>query len=307
MIQARFLLIIFILFVSCSGKINSKNDKQKAVKEEVNQEPKVEKSKYKFSITRNGYTEHIVDKFHHIEILSSIDVTSHNLQEVKEQILLDPIVSKMIDSLQLEIGKIGLPKEELGNISIDFSDHHYNKCQTHGSDCIFRYYRFVKNINGVKHRYNSTNKKEIRIENLPISMYPVDSLLKYFGVPDSTTTDSRYGFGEGMYKSYYYGKTKFSVDEGDSLYYLEYVDYSTTNIEVSINDFIISKNTTLDELKTAFPLSVLNLEYDSYNTGVYDNRIRILNLTNSEYDDTAIILEFKNNKISKLKYFIEWV
>lgn len=307
MIQAKFLLIMFIVFVSCSGISDSKNDKPIEINTETKQEPKVNNSKYKFSITKNGYTEHIIDKFHHIEVISDIDITSHNLHEVKEQLLLNPIVSKMIDSLLAEVDKIGLPNEDIDSVTIDFYDSHFNKCQTHGSDCIFRYYKFARIINGIKHHYTCTNKNEIRINNLPITGYSIDSLLKYFGEPDSTSVHSRYDFGEGMYKSYFYGGTRFSVDEGDSLYYMEYIDYTTSNFKVLINDYIISKNTTLEDLKTAFPLSYLNIENDSYKTGQYDKRIRILNMTNGEFEDTAILIEFKNDKISKLKYFINWV
>jgi len=236
-----------------------------------------------------------------------LDINKDNIIEVKAEILKNSEVKEMIDSLKQLLFKLKLPDSVSNEISIEFIDSHMDYCQVHHSDCIFRYYLFSRSIKGQKRFSDIVNKRNVFVNDLPISGYPVDSLLKRLGEPDSVIKKERFDFGEGIHDCYYYGRSFFSVDEGQSNYYLESIDLTSTDYTINLDGFILNKKTTLSDIKGMFPLSFLNVEYDNYKTGTYDYRIRLSNEVNGIIEDTSLLLEFKDDYLKRFIYFIEWV
>lgn len=299
--KSSFILCIVIVFSSCLNRQTAQ--KENAINSSEETKSKKEENEFTFSFSKTGYTNDIIDKFHHIQIVSEVDIDKSNLAKVNEAILKTNESRHIIDSLEKEIQKLDL----IDSVKIGFIDNHMSKCQVHGGDCLFRYYRFEKNQKGDKLRFDAIRKDRVFINNLPLSNYPVDSLLKYFGEPDSVVVRERFGIGEGMHQSYYYGSSFFSADEGDSLYYLESIDLREQNFEIEIDGHFFNSNSTMHDIMEVFPLSYLNMEFDSYKNGKYDLRMRILNTTNGQIEDTSLLIEFIGVKISRFVYFIEWV
>lgn len=301
MIKTILLFCLTIVFTSClERQTNSENNNKLDSDIAIN---KQDDSLLKFSFSKTGYTNDLVDKFHHIQIIANSEINKINLSIIKAEILKTEESKLIIDSLEKEIMKLAMQD----SISIGFIDNHTNQCQVHGGDCIFRYYRFEQNVNGEKHRFNSVKKNKVFVNGLPLTNYHIDSLLNKFGKPDSILHRERFGIGEGMHQSYYYGNSFFSVDEGDSLYYLESIDFKEQNFEIEIDGHSINSHSTLQDFRHAFPLSYLNIEYDTYKTGEYESRVRILNKSNGQIEDTSLLIEFIEGEISRFIYFIEWV
>lgn len=299
----RLLYIIAISFImSC---VQEQSDTTST--SETPQKAKLQKVQFKFSITKSGYTDYDVDKFHHIKVDNNLDVGQSNLAGVIRQINQNIIVQNMIDSLMNEVNNLKSVDNLTDSIFIDFIDSHYNRCQIHGSDCIFRFYRFAVLKKGRKSYLDQIDVSTVVLNNLPLFGYPLDSLITYFGEPDSVITRDRYEDGEGLYDSYFYGKTYYSIDRGDSLYYLESADISSGSSELMIGGIIINNQTHFDDFKSILPLSYLNVELDHAKTGRYDSRIRVPVISNGQLTDDTILLEFKNGLLNKVVYFIQWV
>lgn len=89
---------------------------------------------YIFSFSRSNYTDDKTDKFHHIKFMGDIPVIrserriylnniKRNIGKYRTEILKHPTTQKMLDSLNLEIQKLGLDDSLTKNIEVDFRDH----------------------------------------------------------------------------------------------------------------------------------------------------------------------------------------
>src|SRR5690554_3321324 len=169
MMKSSFILCIVIVFSSCLNRQTAQ--KENAINSSEETKSKKEENEFTFSFSKTGYTNDIIDKFHHIQIVSEVDINKSNLAKVNEAILKTNESRHIIDSLEKEIQKLDL----IDSVKIGFIDNHMSKCQVHGGDCLFRYYRFEKNQKGDKLRFDAIRKDRVFINNLPLSNYPVDS------------------------------------------------------------------------------------------------------------------------------------
>lgn len=286
--------LILLIFSACSSMTSSKELTESNIS-----------SKFSFSVTKSGFTNHIVDKFHHIQITSNIQVNEENFELAKQDLMHNSIVQRMCDSLNKEIYELDIADSIKELFTLEFDDR-LTYCQIHKTQCIFRDYRFVKKDENSSTFYDEV-RDDIQVNGLPVINYPIDSLLNRLGEPDSTNKRDKYEPGEGTYTNYYYGLSNYCVDKGDSLYYLETFVFNDNN-EAQIGGFTLNNKTTLEEVAKYFPLSWLNKESDNYKSDDFDKRIRVLlKSKNGQISDDQILIYFKNGKLYKLKYYIRWV
>ena len=295
--KVKFLFAYFLILFALSACSSIPSSKELVEAEYI--------PKFSFSVTKSGFTTHIVDKFNHIQITSNIQVKEENFELAKQDLLHNSIVQRMCDSLNKEMYELNIADSIKELFTLEFDDH-LTYCQIHKTPCIFRYYRFVKKNDNSSTFYDEV-RDDIWVNGLPVINYPIDSLLSRFGEPDSTNKRDRYEPGEGTCTNYYYGLSNYSVDKGDSLYYLETFVFND-NDEAQIGGFTLNNKTTLEEVAEYFPLSWLNKESDDYKSDDFDKRVRLLlKSKNGQISDDQILLYFKKGKLYKLKYYIQWV
>lgn len=273
---------------------------------------------YSFSFSRSDYTDDITDKFHHIQFLGDVPVNRKeyrkymndirkNIDTFKAEILKHPTTQKILDSLNFEIQKLGLNDSLTKNIEVDFRDHVQYYCQVHHRVCLFRNYRFIQTVKRGVNYNNVAQYGTVFVEGIPISGYPIDSVIRILGKPDSIISRYRYSNSEGKYDTYYFNNSSFYIDEGRSSSHLESIDLTSRDLQININGRIFNQHTTLDEIKKIYPLSYLNKYPNNNKTEYYDTSITVfLGQDEIVFDVSGLYFRFKNEKLIIFEYYSRW-
>ena len=299
-----YLSFTFLLFFNCSSQVEKKN---KNVKPTVTEQKKqVQPIKYRFEFSDKAYTEHKINDFHHIRIISEYKIHNDNINEVKAAINKEREVVLMVKKLNDRIKSLNLPDSISQQYSVEFRDNLYKSCQVHRTSCIMRYYEIVREQKGKKRHLDLIDKNEVLINGLSVNNISKDSLIQKIGEPNSIIPPDTMNLDVEEFTYYKYNNAEFYSINRETTFFVDYIN-TNSDFKITISNKEVNELTTIEEFKDLFPLSYLNLEKDTYKTGNYDSRIRVRIMTSEGYEEEgAFLFDFKDGKLIKFTYHVLW-
>jgi hypothetical protein len=151
----------------------------------------------------------------------------------------------------------------------------------------------------------------IKIDGIPAFHRNKKDLIKKFGQPDSIANNFTEKDSGAMWEKIYWGRSSymaFSVDKIDSTkeqFNIDRIDLNEGH-EITINNMVINRNTTIKELKNIFPENYKLENIKNQKPNITDNiKLFIYVKTNKMLlDDSQIHFTVKKGKVSLISYSI---
>ena len=182
------------------------------------------------------------------------------------------------------------------------------ECKLHNNKtCISREYSFAKSNQSSNISEDDFDIKKLKINNLGLSTLKLDTLIKYFGEPDSNYTGIEEMNDFGKYIIYYYGKSTFISTENED-FSIQEIDLLDNRFKCSIDGIQLNKTIKINEIKKRWPLSFLNKTDLIYNKGKLEftkKGFYFISLSELNKPWAELHLRFENNTLISIEYFID--